>query len=91
MLDMYATDNGKIVVKVPIEYSVFDTVEMEFESIEDMRQKLNDSNFVEEMPLGEDPTYIDGSYMINFDYMEDELEQPIRLSDEHQTTEGEVL
>ena len=38
--------NGRISVKVPVTYTMWDYVEMEFDSVDDMNEKLNDEEFV---------------------------------------------
>ena len=63
-------ENGKIEVKVPVVYSMYDYVELEFDSVEDMKKKLNDKAFVDEMPLGEDGQYLTDSYEIDFEMLE---------------------
>lgn len=68
--EVVKTAEGKIEVKVPITYSMYDYVHMEFDSVEDMKAKLNDSEFVNNMPLGEDGQYLDDSYEVNLEMIE---------------------
>lgn len=60
-------ETGKIEVKVPVCYQVNNLVSMEFDSIEDMHNKLNDAKVIDEMPLGDEPYYIDGSFEVDMD------------------------
>lgn len=70
---LYRTEEGKIRVKVPVTYSMYDYVSMEFESVEEMKEKLNDKDFVDEMPLGDDGQYMAGSYEIDFDMLDESV------------------
>lgn len=63
-------ETGKLEVEVPVTYEVCGVVSMEFDSIEDMNEKLSNSDVFEQMPLADEPEYIDGSYQINFDALE---------------------
>ena len=49
--------------KVPVEWAVYDFVEVEAESFEDAIQYVIDNR--DEIPLGTEPEYIDGTYKIN--------------------------
>ena len=50
---------------VPVIYQVWGRVEIEATSVEEARKKLADPNFVAEMGLPENPSYLDDSYMID--------------------------
>lgn len=56
-------------VKVPVTYEVYGTVEMTFDSVEDMVKQLKDQRVVDDMPLADDADYVDGSYEVNFDVL----------------------
>lgn len=62
--------DGKIVVQVPVSYVSAGDVEMEFESIEDMRVKLNDPEFLDRMPLPYDAEYVDASFEVDTDSLD---------------------
>ena len=49
--------------KVPVEWAVYDFVEVEAESFEDAIQYVIDNR--DEIPLGTEPEYIDETYKIN--------------------------
>jgi len=66
---IYRKEDGSLHVDVPVTYEMADVVHMEFNSEEDMMQKLNDPAFVELMDFGEDGQYIDGSYAVNMDFI----------------------
>lgn len=67
-------ETGKLEVEVPVSYEVCGVVSMEFDSIEDMNEKLTNSKVVDLMSLADEPEYIDGSYQINFDVLECDVE-----------------
>lgn len=48
--------------KVPVEWIVYDTVEVEAETFEDAVQYVLDNK--DEIPLGTEPDYVDGSYVV---------------------------
>lgn len=48
--------------KIPVEWSVYDTVEIEAESFEKALDYVMQHK--DEIPLGTEPEYIDGSYII---------------------------
>ena len=50
---------------IPVVYQVWGRVEIEATSVEEARKKLADPNFVAEMGLPENPSYLDDSYMID--------------------------
>lgn len=77
-------ENGKIEVKVPVTYAMMDYVQMEFDSVEDMMEKLEDQEFVDQMPLGEDGQYLSGSYEIDFTVLEVKKELDESVGDEEQ-------
>lgn len=62
---IYKDENGKLVVKVPVTYSVLSDVELTFDSVTDMRNKLSDPEFIADMPLGDNTFYLDDSYEID--------------------------
>ena len=67
-------ENGKIVVQVPVSYIKAGDVEMEFDSIEDMRLKLSDAQFVDQMPLPDEAEYVDASYEVDTDSLDAGIE-----------------
>ena len=46
--------------QIPVEWTVWDKVEVEANTLEEAVQYVKDH--MEEIPLGTEPTYIDGSY-----------------------------
>lgn len=71
--DMYWNSEKKLAVRVPVSYQVCGTVYCEFDSVADMFEKLNDSDYIDEMGLADDSEYVGDSYEINtqilVDYM----------------------
>lgn len=53
--------------KVPVVYQVWGLVEVEAENKADLIKKLKDAEFVAEMPLADNPEYIDDSYEIDWE------------------------
>jgi len=64
-LELYRNEAGKIEVKVPVTYEVADEVSITVDSLEELEKLLDDHNYVDQMPLGDDPQYLDGSYEVN--------------------------
>lgn len=62
---IYKDENGKLVVKVPVSYVVLGDVELTFDSVTDMRNKLSDPEFIADMPLGDNTFYVEDSYEID--------------------------
>ena len=60
--------------KVPVVYQVWGLVEVEAENRADLERKLKDEEFVQEMPLADDPDYIDESYEIDWEGLESRYE-----------------
>lgn len=54
---------SKQVYKIPVEWSVCETLKIEADSLEEAVKYVEDN--MNEIPLGTDPDYIDGSYAIN--------------------------
>jgi len=61
---------NQLVVNVPISYEVIDAVEITVDSFDELQEKLNNHHYVGQLPLGDDPVYVDGSYEINHDHLD---------------------
>lgn len=46
--------------KIPVEWAVYDTVEIEADTLEEAIKKFDET--IDYIPLGTEPEYIDGSY-----------------------------
>lgn len=57
--------------KVPVSYEVYGYVEVEAKDLDDLKEKLNNDEFVSNMPLPDNPEYVDSSYEVNMDVLED--------------------
>ena len=57
--------------KVSVSYQVYGTVTVEAENLEDLKGKLQDSDFVADMPLPDEPNYVDDSYEVDIEITED--------------------
>lgn len=69
--------DGKIEVGIPVEWAVCYEAVRTFDSIEDMTQQLADPSLADKIDL--DPEehvgyYIDGSFMVNKEMLEDMIE-----------------
>ena len=53
------------IFKIPVQYEVYGEVEVEASSLEEAIQYAK--NNIEDLPLADEPEYIDGSYQINDD------------------------
>ena len=60
---MYGNPNAKTYFKVPVEWTVYDTVEIAANSLEEAIQFVLKNQ--DTIPLGTEPQYIDGSYKIS--------------------------
>ncbi len=49
--------------KIPVTWSVFDTVKVQADSLEEAYNYVAEN--LDEIPLGDEPNYIDGSYEIS--------------------------
>lgn len=56
--------------KVPVVYQSWGLVEVEAESLDDLKQKLNDPDFIHEMPLPQEPEYVEDSFQIDHESLE---------------------
>lgn len=63
-------ENDKVVAKIPVTFSYYGEVELNFDSISDMKEKLQDKEFIAMMELPEDPMYVEDSYEVDFETIE---------------------
>lgn len=56
--------------KVPVVFTSWGLVEVEAENKEDLLRKLNDYDYVCEMPLPDEPEYVEESFEIDFDALD---------------------
>lgn len=70
---LYRDEEGKIVVFVPVEYTVFNEVELRFDSVEEMKKALSDKEFIADMPLGDNPQYAEDSYRIDYEFLDEDV------------------
>lgn len=61
----------KKIFKLPVEWAVYSTVEVEAETMEEAIKVFHETE--EEISLPTDPDYIDGSFKLSYD--DDEIEQ----------------
>lgn len=55
--------------KVPVSWMFTGDVTVQAKDKADLLQKLCDRQFREEMPLGEDPEYVDDSFRLDWEYL----------------------
>lgn len=65
-----ATPTGKITVSVPVTFQAYGRIELEFDSVADMNQKLTNKAFVDDLALPSDWDYVDESFEIDFEGLE---------------------
>ena len=63
------------IFKVPVQYSVYGTVDIEAESYNDLLEKLNNKNFISNMDLPDNPQYVEDSYEIDYEELRFEFEK----------------
>lgn len=74
-LELYRNEEGKIQVKVPVTYEVANEVSITVDSLEELQKLLDDYSYVERMPLGDKPQYLDGSYEVNREILDYYIEE----------------
>ena len=62
-------ENGKLKVKIPVSYEMYGTVTCEFDSVADMLEKLDNTEYIDHMPMPKNPIYVDASYEINMEVL----------------------
>lgn len=75
--------------KIPVEWSVWDKVEVEAETIEEAIQYVKDN--IDTIPLGTEPEYIDGSYHIDDgDNGENSVEETVKYLKQYWNLSGDI-
>lgn len=54
---------------IPVTYKMWSRVGVQAKDERDLAKKLSSKNFIEEMPLSDDPDYVEDSYKIDTDYI----------------------
>lgn len=75
MATVMAKKNGKYGFKIPISWMVSDYITVQADTFEEAL-KYCDDNF-DELPLGDDPQYIDGSYDIDKLFAEELIDEKV--------------
>ena len=57
--------------RVGVSYEVYGTVEVEAIDLADLKKRLKDEDFVHDMDLPEEPEYMDETYVVDLDRIED--------------------
>lgn len=70
---MIRIEENKVIAKIPVTYSVWGEVELSFDSIQEMKTRLNDDSFVENIELPENPQYVQDSFRIDTDEVDYQL------------------
>lgn len=68
--DGYIRDDGKWVIYLPVAYEVYGTVEVTVDSPEDLYEKLSTPEYIDMLPLPDEPEYVDGSYVVDEEMIE---------------------
>lgn len=72
---VYKNEEGKLEVDVPVTYEVYGRVRCTFESVEEMNRLLKDGDYLDSMILPNDGEYVDGTYTINEEQLECDMEE----------------
>lgn len=76
MINFYKNvETGKIEVKVPVCFQENNVGSMEFDSIEDVHTKMSNVHVVDDMLLGDETNYTEGSYEVDTDSLEHYVEE----------------
>lgn len=62
---MYGNSKGTKVFSIPVEWTVTETLEIKADSLKEAVEYIN--NHLDDIPLGTEPEYIDGTYKISAD------------------------
>lgn len=68
---IYRKEEGKIVAMVPVFYAVSNIVKVEVDSLDELNKLINDREFVSQLPLGDTPDYLEDSYQIDKDFLQE--------------------
>lgn len=66
---MLGNPDGKNLYKIPVTWEVYDTIEVQGNSLEDALQWAEVHE--DEIPIGDEPNYVDGSYQIDKEFAKD--------------------
>ena len=66
---MLGNPDGKNLYIIPVSWEVYDTIEVQGNSLEEALQWADIHE--DEIPIGDDASYIDGSYRIDHEFAED--------------------
>ena len=75
-MSMYGRNNANKVFSIPVEWVVTENLNIKADSLEDAIEFIN--NHTDEIPLGDEPAYIDGTYKISADEDNDMDTQKIK-------------
>ena len=64
-MSMYGRNNANKIFSIPVEWVVTETLQIKADSLEEAIEFIN--NNADEIPLGDEPAYIDGTYKISAD------------------------
>lgn len=59
--------------KVAVTYSNWGIVTVEAKDMDELKEKLKDREFIDEMPLPDEPEYVECSYEIDEDFAVEEI------------------
>ena len=62
---LYGNENASKVFSIPVEWVVTETLDIKADSLKEAIEFINDHT--DEIPLGDEPAYIDGTYKISAD------------------------
>ena len=66
---MLGNPNGTNLYKIPVTWEVYDTIEVQGNSLEEALQWAEVHK--DEIPIGDEPNYLDDSYQIDKEFAED--------------------
>lgn len=63
-------EEGRFVVQVPFSYEMYGTVELKFDSLEEMYKKLSSPSFVDELSVPDNGCYVGNTLEVDIDALE---------------------
>ena len=87
---IYGTDNGNTVFSIPVEWAVYEHLQIRADSLEEAVKFVQENEY--DIPFGDSPEYIDGSYKISVDgYTPKEIAEAIDCLPSHKAKQHEKV
>lgn len=75
MNEMYKNDlTGKIQLKVAVEFKAIGTLDLEFDSLEEVNEKIQNKDYIADLPLPSDWSYLEDSFYIDYEGLSETID-----------------